>query len=207
MVEIWPGGYWTEILAPCLRDRGRYYLAMPQAGGENAAALRQKLAAYPALYGKLILTEFGRDHRDIAPAGSVDLILTFPYLHNWMAGGYADAALAAFALALKPGGVLGIEDDRARADLPQDPKAATGSSGRTMPLCLPSKPGCVSLPPRTSTPIPGIPRTGPKASGPAAELCAGRAGQRDLRRDRRGRQFRAEIPEARGLDRSYLRSR
>jgi len=128
VVEIWPGGgYWTEILAPYLRERGRYYLAVPpQAGSENAAALRRKLASDPALYDKITVTEFGRDHGDIAPAGTVDLILTFRNLHNWMADGYAEAALAAFARALKPGGVLGIEDHRARDDVPQDPAAANG---------------------------------------------------------------------------------
>lgn len=128
VVEIWPGGgYWTEILAPYLHEHGRYYLALPpQAANERAAALRQKLAADPALYGTPLFTEFGRDRGDIAPAGSVDLILTFRNLHNWMAGGYAEAALAALARALKPGGVLGLEDHRARDDVPQDPKAADG---------------------------------------------------------------------------------
>src|SRR4029077_19470220 len=30
IVEIWPGGgYWTEILAPYLRDKGTYYAAAP----------------------------------------------------------------------------------------------------------------------------------------------------------------------------------
>jgi predicted methyltransferase len=38
VVEIWPGGgYWTEILAPFLHDRGVYYVALPGKGGSEAA--------------------------------------------------------------------------------------------------------------------------------------------------------------------------
>ncbi len=36
VVEIWPGGgYWTEILAPFLRDHGAYYVALQGKGGER----------------------------------------------------------------------------------------------------------------------------------------------------------------------------
>jgi predicted methyltransferase len=68
----------------------------------------------------------GAGHFDIAPPGSADLVLTFRNLHNWMDGGYADAALAACFRALKPGGILGIEEHRARTDQPQDPRAKNG---------------------------------------------------------------------------------
>ncbi len=73
-----------------------------------------------------MLTEFGPDHYTVAPAGTVDLIVTFRNLHNWMGAGYAPQALEGFLRALKPGGVLGIEDHRGRDDMPQDPKAENG---------------------------------------------------------------------------------
>ena len=62
----------------------------------------------------------------MAPANSVDLIVTFRNLHNWMDGGYAEDALKGFYTALKPGGILGIEDHRASDKQPQDPKAKSG---------------------------------------------------------------------------------
>lgn len=132
VVEIWPGGgYWSEILGPYLRERGTYYLAIPPASmGERAAKAaenwRAKLAANEKLYGKARLTELGAGHGEIAPAGSADAVLTFRNVHNWMAMGFAEEAFAAFFRALKPGGVLGVEEHRAPTDKPQDPKAASG---------------------------------------------------------------------------------
>jgi len=62
----------------------------------------------------------------IAPPGSADLVVTFRNLHNWIGGGFSSEALAACYKALKPGGILGIEDHRGRNDQPQDPKAESG---------------------------------------------------------------------------------
>lgn len=132
VAEIWPGtGYWTEILAPYLHDRSAYYVAIPPSGALGNSArqvegLKQKLAADPAIYGKVVVTELDKDHQDIAPAGSLDFVLTFRNYHDWMAAGWADAALASFYTALKPGGILGFEDHRAREDVVQDPAAKSG---------------------------------------------------------------------------------
>jgi predicted methyltransferase len=134
VVEIWPGGgYWTQILAPLLHDHGTYYVAMgsPDGGREEShfalsPAFRQMLDSDPAIYGRVKLTLFGAHHPELAPAGTADLVLTFRNLHNWMAEGDAAAMLAAIRTALKPGGILGIEDHRGNRAIPQDPKAAKG---------------------------------------------------------------------------------
>ena len=132
VVEVAPGGgYWTEILAPYLQPAGTLYVAVPPRNDPEAPkpgkdTYRQKLAADPVTYGKVKISEMGLDHYEPAPAGTVDLIVTFRNLHNWMDAGYSSAALEGFYRALKPGGILGIEDHRARDDRPQDPKAANG---------------------------------------------------------------------------------
>ena len=129
VVEIWPGaGYWTEILAPYLNDHGVYYAAVePQRAGAPATAFQTRLDSDKAVYGRIKLTEFGPPAAAaIAPDGSADLILTFRNLHNWLKQGNAAEALAAFHRALKPGGVLGIEDHRGQRDGPQDPQALDG---------------------------------------------------------------------------------
>src|SRR5882757_7365579 len=132
VVEVSPGGgYWTEILAPYLKAAGTYYVAVPppkdpEAPKPGKDTFRDKLAANPDVYGKITLTELGLDHYTVAPAGTVDLVVTFRNLHNWMGAGYAPAALEGFYRALKPGGILGIEDHRGREDVPQDPKAENG---------------------------------------------------------------------------------
>src|SRR5215469_12867898 len=131
VVELWPGGgYWTEILGPYLAAHGTYYasVAGPADAEENAAAKkwREMVSAQGAKYGTVHVTQFDKDRMEPAPAGSADLIVTFRNLHNWYSDGYADAAVAACFKALKPGGLLGIEDHRARNDVPQDPKADNG---------------------------------------------------------------------------------
>ena len=131
VVEIWPGGgYWTEILAPVLRQGGRYEIALPppreSSTALSATPIGRKLTADPAVYDKVALGIAGKDHPDIAPAGSVDLVLSFRNLHNWMADGYAPDMFAAFFKALKHGGILGIEEHRGNRTGPQDPRAADG---------------------------------------------------------------------------------
>ena len=132
VVEIWPsGGYWTEILAPYLHDHGAYYAAiLPRALSDRTAkaadAFQAKLNADSSIYGNVRVSEFGKNLSNIAPAGSADMVVTFRNLHNWIEDGSADQALAVFYKALKPGGILGIEDHRGAADKPQDPKAESG---------------------------------------------------------------------------------
>ena len=134
VVEIWPGasGYWTEILAPYLRERGLYiaanfdFNATSEEARKDNAGLHDKLAADPALYDKVQVTQFSADHYPIAPDGSADFVLTFRNIHNWMASGDTAGAFHAFFAALKPGGILGVEEHRAPVDQPQDPQAKSG---------------------------------------------------------------------------------
>ena len=96
VVEIVPGkaGYWTEILAPYLKDRGHY-----TASGDaerDIAPLKTRIAASPELYSKTIITDFSGGDENIAPPGSADFVLTFRNLHDWMRDGTADAAFRAF---------------------------------------------------------------------------------------------------------------
>jgi predicted methyltransferase len=133
VVEILPGsgGYYMEILAPWLKDSGRYIAA-----GRDAAAppqyvadhqkLLARLAAQPELYGKVVVTQFNADRHDIAPPGSADFVLTFRNLHNWVERGEAEAALRAFHKALKPGGILGVADHRGRTDQTQEAQMKSG---------------------------------------------------------------------------------
>jgi len=135
VVEIAPGGGWfTEILAPCLRERGQLFAAHyarddPAEGRRKArAAFEAKLAREPALYDRVqvgTLPETG-DFTDIAPPGGADLVLTFRNVHNWIEAGHLDDSLRAFARVLKPGGVLGVEEHRAPPGTPLERIKASG---------------------------------------------------------------------------------
>ena len=134
VVEVWPGGGWyTEILAPLLRERGLLSAAhLEPASSEYARRtvddFRAKLAARPDLYDKVVVTTLAAPPAGnaIAPAGSADLVVTFRNLHNWMMFGWQREAFAAMHAALKPGGVLGVVEHRGDPQRPQDPKAASG---------------------------------------------------------------------------------
>lgn len=133
VVEILPGsrGYYLEILAPFLKDRGVYIAANRD---ENAAPRylqdHQKFLARlkedPAIFAKVKVTKFNADRHEIAPAGSADFVLTFRNLHNWIERNEIDGALRAFHKALKPGGVLGVVDHRGRTDISQEAQMKFG---------------------------------------------------------------------------------
>lgn len=146
VVELWPGGgYWTDILGPYLAAGGHYYVALPVKGdAEEDAVVKRfhaRIATEKDRIGTLHETTLGAGHFDIAPPGSADLVLTFRNLHNWMDGGYVDEALAAIFKALKPGGILGIEDHRGRSDQPQDPKGKNGYVRQDYSIALAKKAG------------------------------------------------------------------
>ena len=124
VVEVWPGGgWWTEILAPLLKEQGKYYAAWyaTQAAGASDYAKEQekkfdaKLAERPDLYGRVIKTHLlAPAFVDMAPKGSADLVLTFRNVHNWAKAGNAEAMFKSFYDVLKPGGILGVVDHRAK---------------------------------------------------------------------------------------------
>jgi predicted methyltransferase len=133
VVEIAPGGGWyTEILAPFLKARGRLYAAHAPADGtpeqqRARAAFAKKLADDPAHYGRVVLGTLPTYRfTDIHPPGGADAVLTFRNIHNWIADGHFDETLRAFYDVLKPGGVLGVEEHRA---LPGTSLARTIDSG------------------------------------------------------------------------------
>lgn len=122
VIEIAPGaGWFTEILAPCLREKGLLYAAhyarddaVPYRR-QARAAFEAWLATQPALYDRVRIGTLPVTDRfsDIAPPGGADMVLTFRNVHNWIEAGHLDASLRAFASVLKPGGVLGVEEHRA----------------------------------------------------------------------------------------------
>jgi predicted methyltransferase len=127
VVEIWPTqGYWAEILAPMLRERGRYIGALQAAPNYRKASM-DLFASDAARFGKVTTVTFDpRQPADLAPAGTADAVVTFRNVHNLVMGG-EDQAAQAFALyfrALKPGGTLGIEEHR----LPEASDAAKEKS-------------------------------------------------------------------------------
>ncbi|MFK7887867.1 MAG: class I SAM-dependent methyltransferase [Gammaproteobacteria bacterium] len=134
VVEVAPGGGWyTEVLAPYLKQNGKYYAAHYDPNHEreyyrnSVKRYGEKLSANPALYGDVELTVFSPPETMApAPDGSADMVITFRNTHGWMRGGHAEAAFAAMHKALKPGGILGIVQHRGDPKKDQDPEAGSG---------------------------------------------------------------------------------
>jgi predicted methyltransferase len=140
VVEIWPGGGWyTEVLAPVLRERGKLYVA--QYGSSPPFPYQQremdtlagKMRAAPDVYRSVTPTalNFFSNELAIAPPGTADLVVTFRNVHNWFQDGYgppnaAELAFAAMFTALKSGGVLGVVDHRWPTPATENPKADNG---------------------------------------------------------------------------------
>ncbi len=133
VVEIWPGGGWyTDIIAPYVKGKGRYYAAGRKRDTQDEriqasiARYEGKLKANPELFDEVIVTELSQTKTDIAPEGSADMVLTFRNVHNWMKFGFERKIFAAMFKALKPGGVLGVVEHRADPDEFPDPQALSG---------------------------------------------------------------------------------
>jgi len=133
VLEVWPPpGYYTAILAPLLRERGKYYAGVWPAQPDNKYLTRVleeyqgRLAAGPQYYDRVSVVAFAFDANQGVPPGSLDMIVTFRNIHNWMARNEAPAAFAAMYRALKPGGILGVVEHRGNPALPQDPLAKSG---------------------------------------------------------------------------------
>jgi len=136
VVELAPGGGWyTEILAPYLREHGKLIaagsdLAAPGEGERKAAErFLARLNAKPEAYNKVALGVFAPPRKyDFAPAGSVDLVLTFRNIHNWMPHGPDNlkALFGSVYTSLKKGGVFGIVEHRLPDSKVQDASASSG---------------------------------------------------------------------------------
>lgn len=114
IVEFSPGsGWYTEILAPLVKGKGRYVALVNTRGVPGAEKM---LAAKQAWFGATtVATVDGATGTSTVPAGSADVVLTFRNVHNLLMNedpAVAGRAFAAFFNMLKPGGTLGVVDHR-----------------------------------------------------------------------------------------------
>lgn len=156
VVEVWPGGGWyTEILAPYLRDDGMLIAAHYDAGDTQASYrpgsrenFEQKMAANKRVYGKVRVASLMFDEAagtlaiGAAEPASVDRVVTFRNAHGMIASGVDGAAFAHFFDILKPGGKLGVVQHM--ADPEQDWRSRNiGYVGRDYVISAATKAGFV----------------------------------------------------------------
>jgi predicted methyltransferase len=124
VIDVSPGaGWWTDILAPYLaRTGGRYIAAVADLSDPKVSdGARRGRAGFEAkyegdakLYGNVSAVGFGQASGPLAPPGTVDLVLVSREIHDWaQVDGFTGKAFGDFRVALKPGGILAVEDHRA----------------------------------------------------------------------------------------------
>jgi predicted methyltransferase len=124
ILEIQPGaGWWTNILAPYAKATGGKFCVtaadlanpkLPEASKKARAEFEARYAAKPDVFGKIALVDWGAVSKTL-PANKFDFILTARSIHGWMQQGpqVAQDTFAEFYKALKPGGILAVEQHRA----------------------------------------------------------------------------------------------
>ncbi|HKR76057.1 MAG TPA: hypothetical protein VJR95_05290 [Rhodanobacter sp.] len=125
VVELAPaGGWYTEILAPFLRGQGHLVEAP-----SPSPAFMARMKADPAVFGHFaqVLPFKPPAQVNLGAPGSADMVLTFRNTHDWL-NRSPETLAAVFKAAydvLKPGGVFGITEHRARpfADAQESSKA------------------------------------------------------------------------------------
>jgi len=146
VIEITPGGGWyAEILAPLLREDGRYIAAvvnpetLPPGGGRDYQqrardGLERSFAAAPAQFGRASIVAYDPAAPVLGAPGSADRVLTFRNVHNWRMAGQAEGMFRAFFAVLKPGGHLGVVEHRAKTDVADDDRS--GYVGQAQVIAL-----------------------------------------------------------------------
>jgi predicted methyltransferase len=116
VVELSPGGGWyTEILANYIHYPGTLIAAHFSADSDrdyfkrSRANFEKKMSDKP-MYGRVEIVDIDST---LADKGTVDAVLTFRNLHNWI-GPTMDSIFSNTFNALKPGGIFGIVEHRAK---------------------------------------------------------------------------------------------
>lgn len=146
VIEITPGGGWyAEILAPYLAKSGSYIGAVVDPASADTertrdyyananAGLREKLERGGEAFGEPRLVEFSLAEPVLGEPGSAQAVLTFRNVHNWMYNGHAEGMFQAFHEVLAPGGILGVVEHRADADVAADDRSGYVSEAQVIAL-------------------------------------------------------------------------
>ena len=130
LLDIDPGdGWYTELLAPTLSKKGKYYATSDDPNAQNpwaaffGYAWPASLARSPEAFGNVqnVVVTDDKAPKLGVPDNSLDMVLAMRELHGWVSGeGSGNSTLAPWLAevqrVLKPGGVFGVEEHRAKPD-------------------------------------------------------------------------------------------
>jgi predicted methyltransferase len=134
VLEYGPGaGWYTELLAPALNKKGKLIITGSDPNGPadqrstlGGERLKLFLERAPELYSKVEVTYIDSKAPALPQEGTVDLVVCTRELHGMVNAGTIDGWLKEFHDALKPKGVLGIAQHRAKPDAVPEESAKKG---------------------------------------------------------------------------------
>ena len=152
VAEVWPGsgGWYTEVLAPYLKENGTLVtLNYDGSTGVDYFArgdktFRDKLAANPEIYGEVVIANLMPPKAYPAlddEFEDLDMILTFRNIHNWVRNGIAEQMFEHMYELLKPGGILGLVAHRGTAEMTEKEHANTGYLAESVIISLAGRAG------------------------------------------------------------------
>ncbi len=134
VLEYGPGeGWYTEILAPVLASKGKLIITSPDPSGPPESRgtfygerLKRFLDNAPEIYGKVerLITQPGPPR--IGLEDKLDMVILARELHGAHQNKQLPALLGEVFKALKPGGILGVEQHRAAEGANPDESAKKG---------------------------------------------------------------------------------
>jgi predicted methyltransferase len=134
VLDVGPGeGWYTELLAPALAKKGKLLVTMSDPAGPsdkrstlNGQRFRAFLDTAPELYGSVQPVIIDGAAPQLGLDKTVDLVLFIREVHGMHQNKLFPTWLAEAYKALKPGGILGIVEHRAKPDTNPDETAKKG---------------------------------------------------------------------------------
>jgi predicted methyltransferase len=134
VIEFAPGeGWFTEVLAPVLAKQGKLYATNTDPNGPKddrmtfyGERFKLFLERVPEAYGKVEVITIKPSAPSFGIEGKADMVVMMRAMHGVVNAGKLDAWLAEMHKALKPNGILAIEQHRAKADAVPEESAKKG---------------------------------------------------------------------------------
>ena len=145
VVELSPGGGWyTEIFANYLHEPGNLIAAHFDSGSEREYFKRgranfEKKMQSSNMYNNVSIVDLSSN---LAPENSVDAVVTFRNLHNWI-GPKMETIFQNSYKALKPGGIFGVVEHRANPGTSLDEMKKSGYVTESYAIAIAEKHGFV----------------------------------------------------------------
>ena len=150
VIELWPSrGWYSEILEPFLTTEGTFLAADfdPNYAAWTPKVIKRNIAnrAKSKILSEMKMITLFIDEKPLYDRESVDMVLTFRNLHNWLkAELLMDVFNKSYAV-LKPGGIFGVVEHRALPNTSVDNMKKSGYVSEKLAIEYAEKAGFIFI--------------------------------------------------------------